>query len=107
MNADKIYIISAVKLEISIENLHQWKKFRNQPFAKVGTFNPKRKMVVKHNYKLYNYTCTALKTNKHLYQERLSVSMGVACLYSSFLVYIQQSAAVMLCTAAHIHPCRM
>ena len=27
-------------------------------------------------------------------------------LYSSFLVYIQQSTAVMLCAAAHVHPCR-
>lgn len=64
-------------------------------------------MVEQHNYKLNIYTSTALKTNKHLYQERLSVSMGVVFLYSSFLVYIQQSTAVMLCTAAHVHPCRV
>lgn len=57
--------------------------------------------------KLNIYTSTALKTNKHLYQERLSVSMGVVFLYSSSRVYIQQSTAVMLCTAAHVHPCRV
>lgn len=34
-----------------------------------------------------------------------SVSMGVVLLYSGFLVYIQHSTAVMLSTAAHVHPC--
>lgn len=65
-------------------------------------------MVVRQqNYKLNNCISTALKTNKRLYQDWLSVSMGVVFLYSSFLVYIQQSTAVMLCTAAHVHPCRV
>lgn len=33
--------------------------------------------------------------------------MGAGFLYSSFQVYIQQSTAVMLCTAAHVQPCRV
>lgn len=47
-----------------------------------------------------------LQTSKDVYHDCFSVSMGVVFLYSSFLVYIQQSTAVMLCTAAHVHPCR-
>lgn len=58
------------------------------------------------NYTLNRCASTAQKTNKHHYQACFSVSMGVF-LYSSFLVYIQQSTAVMLCTAAHVHPCRV
>ena len=57
--------------------------------------------------KLNNFKSAALKTNKHHYRHCVSVSMGVVFLFSSFLVYTQQSTAVMLCIAAHVHPCRV
>lgn len=87
--------------------LFQFKKSRNQPLLKSRSLAHKHhKMVVQQNYKLNNHTSN-LKTNKHHYHNWLSVSNGVVFLYSSFLVYIQQSTAVMLCTAAHVHPCRV
>ena len=47
------------------------------------------------------------KTNKHLPQDGLAVSMGVGCLYSTAPVHIQQSSAATLCAAAHVHPRRV
>lgn len=44
------------------------------------------------------------KTNKHLHEDGLAVSMGVGRLYSTSLVHIRQSTAATLCAAAHAHP---
>ena len=79
----------------------------NEPLFEKCT-NKHHKMVARQNYERNKCASAALKNKQAtVYQDRLSVSMGVVFLNSTFLVYIQQSTAVMLCTAAHVHPCRV